>query len=309
MRTAYTISAVGHAAILLWSVLSFAAKPLPDPVPSLPIDLVTADEFSKITAGIKDAPKVDAPKPLVEKEAETKPVEEQTAKVDTKEVKAAREVEPSPPEPKPVENKPDESKPVEAKPAEKSPAEQQQAEAKPDPIAEKLAKEDVKKPEPKKVAAKTPMPPRKPAPPARKFDAKKVEALLDKRDATRLAAAGNLLSPQASLGLPSGTATTLSMSELDALRARLANLWNIPAGAKDPRELTVLIRIRLKPDGTLNGPPMVLTSGKTPLFAAARDSAIRAIFRGQPYDMLRPEHYEQWKDIEITFDPREMIRG
>ncbi len=32
MRTAYTISAVGHAAILLWSVLSFAAKPLPDPV-------------------------------------------------------------------------------------------------------------------------------------------------------------------------------------------------------------------------------------------------------------------------------------
>ena len=29
MRKAYIISAVGHAAILLWSVLSFAAKPLP----------------------------------------------------------------------------------------------------------------------------------------------------------------------------------------------------------------------------------------------------------------------------------------
>ena len=309
MRTAYTISAFGHAAILLWSVLSFAAKPLPDPVQSLPIDLVTADEFSKITAGVKDAPKVDTPKPLVEKEAETKPVEEQAAKVENKEIKAAREVEPSPPEPKPVESKPEESKPVEAKPVEKTPAEQQQAEVKPDPIAEKLAKDDVKKPEPKKVAAKTPMPPRKPAPPAPKFDAKKVEALLDKRDATRLAAAGNMLSPQASLGLPRGTAETLSMSELDALRARLANLWNIPAGAKDPRELTVLVRIKLKPDGTLNGPPMVLTSGTTPLFVAARDSAIRAIFRGQPYDMLRPEHYEQWKDIEITFDPREMIRG
>jgi hypothetical protein len=25
--------------------------------------------------------------------------------------------------------------------------------------------------------------------------------------------------------------------------------------------------------------------------------------------MLKPEHYEQWKDIEINFDPRDMIRG
>jgi hypothetical protein len=25
--------------------------------------------------------------------------------------------------------------------------------------------------------------------------------------------------------------------------------------------------------------------------------------------MLRPETYEEWKDIEITFDPRDMIRG
>jgi colicin import membrane protein len=42
---------------------------------------------------------------------------------------------------------------------------------------------------------------------------------------------------------------------------------------------------------------------------AARDSAVRAVFRGQPFDMLRPENYEQWKDVEITFDPRYMIRG
>ena len=25
--------------------------------------------------------------------------------------------------------------------------------------------------------------------------------------------------------------------------------------------------------------------------------------------MLKPEHYEQWKEIEITFVPRSMIRG
>jgi colicin import membrane protein len=42
---------------------------------------------------------------------------------------------------------------------------------------------------------------------------------------------------------------------------------------------------------------------------AAALSAVRAVQLGQPFNMLRPEHYEQWKDIEITFDPRDMIRG
>jgi len=32
MRIAYTISGIGHAAVLLWSVWSLAAKPLPAPV-------------------------------------------------------------------------------------------------------------------------------------------------------------------------------------------------------------------------------------------------------------------------------------
>jgi colicin import membrane protein len=69
----------------------------------------------------------------------------------------------------------------------------------------------------------------------------------------------------------------------------------------------VLVRVRLKSDGTLASQPQVLNSGSSPLFHAARDAAVRALYRGQPYTMLRPEHYEQWKDIEITFDPRSMM--
>ena len=86
-------------------------------------------------------------------------------------------------------------------------------------------------------------------------------------------------------------------------------LWNPPVGAKTPDELVVRVRIQLTRDGRLIGGPQVLTSGTSILFQTARESAIRALFRGQPFDMLRPEHYEQWKDIEITFDPRDMMRG
>jgi outer membrane biosynthesis protein TonB len=294
MRKAYVISAIGHAVVLLWGVWSFAANPLPvPPAEVVPVSLITTSELSQMTAGDKSAPKVEPQKPLVEKVDEAKPVEDPAAKVvEKKEVKAAREPPPAP-----------ETKPVEAKP------EKKQAETPPDPIADALAKDEAKKPEPKTADATPPMPRKKPAPPAPKFDPKQVSALLNKQDATRVAAAGETLNNSVSLGVSSGQAAQISLSELDALRQRLAQLWAIPAGAKDPQELVVQVRIKLRPDGTLAGPPMVLTSGKSVLFVAARDSAIRALFRGQPFDMLRPEHYEQWKDIEITFDPRDMIRG
>ena len=136
----------------------------------------------------------------------------------------------------------------------------------------------------------TPTPPKKPAT-SNKLGTKRVEALLDKNGATRVATASQ------------GQATQFS-SELEALHARLRQLWTPPAGARDPREMIVVVRIRLKPDGTLAEPPEVLSTGSSPHFIAARDSARRAVIRSQPFDMLRPEHYEQWKDMEITFDPR-----
>jgi colicin import membrane protein len=295
VNKAYAISAVGHGAVLLWSVLSFAAKPLPPP-PSeaMPVDIVSVSEFTQMTTGNKNAAKVEEQKPLVEKVAEAKPLEDPTAKVvEKKEVKAAREAPPPVPESKPAE------------------PEKKSTEAKPDQVAEAVAKDEAKKPEPKKTEAKPPTPQKKPAPPAPKFDPKQVEALLDKRDSTRLAAAGDTLNNATSLGASSGASAQISISELDALRQRLAQLWTPPAGAKNPEELVVVFRIKLRPDGRLAaGPwPQLVSSGNSPLAIAARESAARALNRGQPFDMLKPEHYEQWKDIEITFDPRDMFRG
>jgi hypothetical protein len=71
----------------------------------------------------------------------------------------------------------------------------------------------------------------------------------------------------------------------------------------------IRIRIQLGRDGRLTAPPLVITHGTGKLFDTARDSAVRAVFRGQPFDMLKPEHYDTWKDIEVTFDPRDMFRG
>ncbi len=122
MRKATAISAGLHAAVLLWATLSFSGKTFEvTPAESLPVDLVSEKDFSQMTKGVKDAPKVEMPKPVVEKKAEEppKPIEETKPKVtEKKEIQAAKEVapppEPQPPKPDPIAEKikqPDEPKP------------------------------------------------------------------------------------------------------------------------------------------------------------------------------------------------------
>ena len=310
MKVAYTISGIGHAAVLLWGVWSLAAKPLPVQLSdSLPVDLVSMSEFSLMKAGAKDAPL--SPQPLAEKVAEEKQVEDVTAKItEKKEVKAAREPPPSP-ESKPVESKPEnkpETKQAETKPAEAKP-EKKQADAKPDPIAEALAKEDAKKPETKKAEAKPPAPPKKPAPPAPKFDPKQIEQkLLNKLDSTRLAAASDAPN-MPSFGLENGNAAQLAQNEFSAFVKKLGECWTPPPGVTNTTRLHVIIRVLFKADGSVAAPPQVVSGPASPLGPAMAESAKRALLTCQPFKMLSPERYDQWKDLEIKFDPIEMFRG
>ena len=305
-------SAALHVLVIGWGLISFTTRSLEAPPPeSMPIDIISADQLSKLTAGIKTGDK-NNPKPLVEKVAEAKPVDDNTGKItDKKEIVTSTSPEPPPkPVEKPVEKKPDPPKPVaETKPKD----EPKQVEKKPDPpkedpIAEALKSEETKKPKPKQEAKAAPPQPPKPKQ-ERSFDQSKIAALLDKRDPTRQSITGAALNSSASLGAPRGSAVTLSQSELDAMRARLASLWNVQPGIEHPEELFVTVRIRLGPDRRLAAPPQVVSSGSSPRYQAAAEAALRAVLQGQPYTMLRDETYEQWKYMDIDFDPKQMFHS
>jgi colicin import membrane protein len=294
MKTGLTISALLHAALLLWGLISFSARPLEAaPKDALPVDIISDKEFSELTKGVKDAKQTN-PAALAEKIGTPKPVEDSTAKVnEKKEIKLAKPE--APPPPAPPEPKP---KQADAKPDKPPP--------KVDPIAETLKKEEAKKKAEEKAKAKVAQQKLQQQP---KFDPNQIAALLDKRDPQRQAATSDAVVPVAGIGTPTGSAPKLSQSEIDALRGRLMKLWNVPAGVQNPDELKVTVLIRIGRDRKLSGPPRVLTSGTSTMFQAARDNAMRAVFMSQPFDMLRPEHYDLWKEIEITFDPRYMNGG
>jgi hypothetical protein len=105
-----------------------------------------------------------------------------------------------------------------------------------------------------------------------------------------------------------GLGAALTPVEARELRARLTQVWFPSTDAADPKELTVTVRIKLKPDGTLSNAPYVLTGGKGETVKAARESAVRAIYRSQPFDMLSPANYEAWKELDITFNSHNFVR-
>lgn len=105
---------------------------------------------------------------------------------------------------------------------------------------------------------------------------------------------------------PSNTNQTLSREEMNALTTKLLTVWRVPATqGVGPEELVVDVRIRLKPDGTLAAPAEVVKPKNSPQFALVAESVINAVTKSQPYSMLKPESYDNWKDIIFTFDQRQ----
>ena len=91
MRVDWTISALGHALLLACGLVSFSARPFEAPPESVPVDVISAKDFSQVMAGNKKAAPAPKPRPLVEKIAEKKPVEDPTPKISPKpEIKEAK---------------------------------------------------------------------------------------------------------------------------------------------------------------------------------------------------------------------------
>jgi hypothetical protein len=101
----------------------------------------------------------------------------------------------------------------------------------------------------------------------------------------------------------------LTPGEIDALRTRISQCWKPPAGVTQATRDYVVLRILLKPDGSLAGSPVLVEDTSSTFRPALANSAIQAITTCQPFTMLKPEHYEGWKDLELKFDPHVLLGG
>ena len=276
MRRSTVISIALHAAILVWAVAIFPSARLDaPPLLDVPVDVMSPSEFTKLKAGMVDA-KDDGP---VEKK-------------------------PDAPKPKALTEK------TEPKPEEKVPDKEAEAKPKDEPKTEEK-KEVVKAEKPKPVKTEPPKKP-KPAPEAKKrdFNADRISALLnkipDQSQATPKAADTPPEAKKETHGQSTGTEMTMSVNEIDALRAKIAQCWSPPPGGLGAEHIVVRLRMQLNEDGSLVGYPSVENSGGSGFFQAAADSAVRAVYQCQPYSSLPADKYAVWRDLILNFDPSQM---
>lgn len=240
--------------------------------------------------------KVDPPKPVEPK------VEE--PKAEAPKVEPVKVEPPKPAEPKPEEKKPEPPKPEEKKP---EPVKAPAPVRKPEP-PKQVAKAEPKKPEPAKPADARPAQPDQ----NRNFDADRIAALLNKiPNQPRTIEQPLPVAPQegpAGRGQLSGRDATMSVNEIDAFRQQISRCWVPPTGGLGADKIVVRLKLQLKEDGSLQGPPRILNSSSSSFFQAAADSAVRAVWRCQPYQ-LPAEKYDTWRDMVLNFDPREMFGG
>lgn len=283
-RKGVTYSALMHALFLLFAIFGLPSFMQPDAPPQPMVIAVDILPISEVTnAKPNDEPLAKEEKPEPQQQQPTPP---------TPPVK--HEAPPPPPAPEPAK----ESAPI------------------PLPTPEPWTpKKDEKKPEPKKEEKK----PEPKKPDQKKATEKDLEAVLkslknkqskeakeskDKKaeDAgTKVKAENTNYDP----GQP------LSMSEMDAIRSQIAKYWSVPAGAKDAFDLKPTLRVQLNQDGSLISVELADSSkaryASDPFFRAAADSAMRAVRQASPLQNLPADKYQTWRDIEMTFDPKNML--
>jgi colicin import membrane protein len=295
-----------HVLVLGWGLVSFSSRAYEIvPEESVAVDIVSADQLAKVAPGLKSGQK-ENPKPLVEKVAEAKPVDDTVGKITEKPPVVTDTAPPPQPkaEEKPVEKKPDPPKPVaESKPKEEpKPIEKKPDPPKVDPIAEALKKEEKKPPPKPQVQAAKPPEPSKPKT-ERTFDQSKIAALLDKRDPSRQAAAGETLNSNAALGVPKGKSADNSATWGSMFQSQVERCWKKPYGGIEVQKSEAAFAIRLKRDGTLEGMPVPEGTPATPYLRVYQESALRAIIECQPYN-LPAAYFDEWKYFAPVFTER-----
>jgi outer membrane biosynthesis protein TonB len=322
MKPGMTISCICHAVALGFAVVAISAQPMNSPpMETLPVQFVSEKDFSQMTKGVKNAPQIKIPdmKPLADKVDAEKSVDQLASKVANKPTITTDSAKsnPAPDTPKPdtkaaakSDPKPDPKPDAKADPKPDPMPDQKQADKpktpdyKPDQIANLLKKDAAKD------AAKSSDNSAQQKQTSPKFDANQVAQLLDKRDPQRQLAAAQSINDMATIGSANGAqAAELSQSEIDALKARISSCWSPPPGVDAQSKLYVVLHVEFKPDGTMSGAPVPVEGSASALGPALAESGKRALLQCQPFTMLKPQHYDQWKILELKFDPRELLGG
>ena len=169
--------------------------------------------------------------------------------------------------------------------------ESEEAKSPPKPEAQKP---EAQKPEPQKPDSGQKSPPSKAA-----------QDDLEDRAATAARLAWELNLPTDTIvslaAPPSESKSNLTSEEIGDLKAQVGKCWSAPDRVPHTPGFEAVIRIALKPDGTLGAAPQLVSAPASlsgpPLVASAK----QALQQCQPYAMLPADKYQDWRVLDLIF--------
>ena len=143
------------------------------------------------------------------------------------------------------------------------------------------------------------------------FDPNQIAALIDKSK-EELAETLKKNKKLTQSNVKTSFVSALTLSEEDALKAQIFGCWSLPLGLPYQENLLVRIKLRLKPDGTVLRSEILdharMNKPGQGFYKVLAESALRAVRICQPL-RVPPTGYDRWKDLQLNFNPKEMLEG
>ena len=143
------------------------------------------------------------------------------------------------------------------------------------------------------------------------IDTNQIAALIDKakEESAKVEKSENKLTQSS---VKNSFAAGLTLSEEDALRAQIFGCWTVPLGLPYEDDLLVRIKLELKQDGTISKSEILdherMNRPGQKFYKILAESALRAVRICQPLRVPQTG-YEKWKNIQLNFNPTEMLKG
>jgi len=275
MRLGFAISVIGHVAVLTLGLFFAGANPFDSvPAEAITVDIVSPDEIAQT----EPPPPPEMP-PAFEMPALTAPSPAPPPAVSA----AAALPQPAPnPSPQPV----------------------------PRPNPERNARQAAIQPPWQPAEPARPLPSPQPPPPSAEPQQPNIGEQLNIGDMFGLP----LALPDGRLGggfdAPAIDKANVASDEIIAFRKHLKTCSTLPDGINTTGDVKAVLRIQLKPDGTLaTSPQPIRIEGVSRGGGALYLSAVTALRKCQPYNMLPPDKYNEWKVLDLSFTPQNFGGG
>lgn len=259
------------------------------------IDKPKGEELPEPPKAKPEPPKPEPPKPEPAKQEPPKPTppKPEPPKPQVQEPPKPALVEPKKEPPKPEPKKAEEKKPEEKKTPQK-PAEQKQPDKVPPKKAEpKPSFDDLLASVEKMRKDSTP-------PPATQTPANK--AVGSKKGTPGALDVGAISKDNDSFN------GTLTLSEMDAIRAQIERHWNVDPGKAGAQDMVIEIVVQYEPNGAVRSARIVDQARMLadPAFRSLAESALRAVFMANP--IQAPEKkYDVWREVRLAFRPQDRL--